>query len=321
MNEIIKKISEIGIVPVIKIDDVSKSVDLAKALCEGGLPCAEITFRTEAAAEAIKIFKTNFPEMIVGAGTVLTTEQVDIAVKSGAEFIVSPGLNPDIVKYCVDNNVTIIPGCSNASDIEQAIKYGLDVVKFFPAEISGGIKMIKALSAPYGNIRFMPSGGINENNINDYLKNEAIFACGGTWMIPQKAIDDNDFDTIKKLTETAVYKMLDFKLAHIGINFDNQFSAKDAANVFDKLFGFEANENTGSIFSHTYMELLKTPYLGTKGHIAISTNSVSRAKVYLEKKGVEFLEETKSFDEKGNLRLVYMKEEIGGFAIHLVQNK
>src|SRR5699024_9518534 len=148
------------------------SVDLAKALCEGGLPCAEITFRTEAAAEAIKIFKTNFPEMIVGAGTVLTTEQVDIAVKLGAEFIVSPGLNPDIVKYCVDNNVTIIPGCSNASDIEQAIKYGLDVVKFFPAEISGGIKMIKALSAPYGNIRFMPSGGINENNINDYLKNE-----------------------------------------------------------------------------------------------------------------------------------------------------
>ncbi len=321
MNELIRKISEIGIVPVIKIDDASKTVGLAKALCEGGLPCAEITFRTDAAVEAIKIFKNNFPEMIIGAGTILTIEQVKLAVAAGAEFIVSPGLNPDVVKYCVDNHIVIIPGCANASDIEQAIKYGLDVVKFFPAEPLGGIKMIKALSAPYSHMRFMPTGGINENNVNDYLKNDIIVACGGTWMIPQKSIHDNDFDTIKKLTKEAVYKMLGFQLAHIGINFDDSYAAKKAADVFDNLFGFEANENTGSIFAHTFMELLKTPYLGEKGHIAISTNSVCRAKAYLEKKGVAFLEDTAKLDENGNLKLIYMKDEIGGFAIHLVQNK
>ncbi|OYO90499.1 2-dehydro-3-deoxyphosphogluconate aldolase, partial [Lachnotalea glycerini] len=161
MNEILQKIQKIGIVPVIKLDDAKDAKPLAKALCDGGLPCAEVTFRTACAAEAIKIMTTDFPEMLVGAGTVLTIEQVDAAVTAGAKFIVSPGLNPKIVKYCVDKGIPVTPGTSNPSDIEQAIELGLDVVKFFPAEAAGGIYRIKANAAPFVNINTLPTGVLN----------------------------------------------------------------------------------------------------------------------------------------------------------------
>ncbi|MDD7300875.1 MAG: bifunctional 4-hydroxy-2-oxoglutarate aldolase/2-dehydro-3-deoxy-phosphogluconate aldolase, partial [Eubacteriales bacterium] len=182
MNEILKKIGLYGIVPVVKIDDVDKAVPLAKALCDGGLPVAEITFRTKCAAEAIKRITTEFPQMLVGAGTVLTTDQADEAVAAGAKFIVSPGLNPKVVAHCQKIGVPITPGCSNPSDIEAALELGLDVVKFFPAEAAGGLPMIKAMSAPYGNLKFMPTGGLNESNILDYLKFNKILACGGSYM-------------------------------------------------------------------------------------------------------------------------------------------
>ena len=160
MNAVLEQISKIGIVPVVKIDNAADALPLAKALCAGGLPCAEVTFRTSAAAEAIKIMTDNFPSMCVGAGTVLNAEQVDAAVAAGAKFIVSPGLNPRTVKYCVEKNIPITPGTSSPSDIEQAIELGLDVVKFFPAEQSGGLAKIKAMAAPYVNMKFMPTGGV-----------------------------------------------------------------------------------------------------------------------------------------------------------------
>ena len=165
MNEVLEKIQEIGIVPVVVLDDAKDAAPLAKALCEGGLPCAEVTFRTAAAEESIRIMSEQFPEMLVGAGTVLTTEQVDRAVAAGAKFIVSPGMNPRIVKYCVEKGILITPGCANPSDIEQALENGLDVVKFFPAEPAGGLKMIKAMAAPYTMVKFMPTGGISAKNL------------------------------------------------------------------------------------------------------------------------------------------------------------
>ena len=157
MNEVLEKIQEIGIVPVVVLDDAKDAAPLAKALCEGGLPCAEVTFRTAAAEESIRIMSEQFPEMLVGAGTVLTTEQVDRAVAAGAKFIVSPGMNPRIVKYCVEKGILITPGCANPSDIEQALENGLDVVKFFPAEPAGGLKMIKAMAAPYVGVKCQPA--------------------------------------------------------------------------------------------------------------------------------------------------------------------
>ena len=204
MNEVLEKIQEIGIVPVVVLDDAKDAAPLAKALCEGGLPCAEVTFRTAAAEESIRIMSEQFPEMLVGAGTVLTTEQVDRAVAAGAKFIVSPGMNPRIVKYCVEKGILITPGCANPSDIEQALENGLDVVKFFPAEPAGGLKMIKAMAAPYVGVKFMPTGGINQNNVRDYLAYDRILACGGSWMVKGDMVAAGEFDKIKELAKEAV---------------------------------------------------------------------------------------------------------------------
>ena len=321
MNTILEKISAYGIVPVIKIDDVKNAVPLAKALCDGGLPVAEVTFRTAAAEEAIKQIKSAMPDMLVGAGTVLTTEQVDKAVNAGAEFIVSPGLNPKIVKYCVDKNIPITPGCTNPSDIEQAIECGLEVVKFFPAEAAGGIKMIKAMSAPYVNMKFMPTGGIDAKNLNDYLSFNKIIACGGSWMVSEALINNGEFDKITTLTREAVNTMLGFELAHIGINSSSKNEANEVCSQFDKLFGFAKKEGNSSSFAGSFIEAMHTPYLGKDGHIAIRTNFIGRAIAYLGTLGIELIEDSKKFDDKGNLAAIYLKDEIGGFAVHLLQKK
>ena len=178
MNKVLEEIKKIGIVPVVVLDDAKDAEPLAKALCEGGLPCAEVTFRTEAAEESIHIISEKYPEMLVGAGTVLTTKQVDRAVAAGAKFIVSPGFNPKVVKYCIDRDIPVTPGTQTPSEMEQAIEMGLDVVKFFPAEPAGGLKMIKAVAAPYTMLQFMPTGGINLNNVEEYLEYDRILACG-----------------------------------------------------------------------------------------------------------------------------------------------
>ena len=204
MIKVLEDIQKLGIVPVVVIDDIKDAEPLAKALCDGGLPCAEVTFRTEAAEESIRIMAEKFPEMLIGAGTVLTTDQVDRAMAAGAKFIVSPGLNPRIVKYCVEKNIPITPGCSSASDIELALENGLEVVKFFPAEPAGGLTMIKALAAPYVGVKFMPTGGINPTNVKEYLKYDRILACGGSWMVKDDLVKAGDFAKITELTKEAV---------------------------------------------------------------------------------------------------------------------
>ena len=203
MNETLEKLGQYGIVPVVVLNDSKDAEPLADALCKGGLACAEVTFRTEAAAESIKIMSEKHPEMLVGAGTVLTVEQVDEAVAAGAKFIVSPGLNSEVVKYCLDKNIAITPGVVTPSEMELAIELGLNIVKFFPAEPSGGLSMIKAVSAPYTMLKFMPTGGINPGNVKEYLKSDKIFACGGSWMVKGDLVDAGDFDKIKELTKEA----------------------------------------------------------------------------------------------------------------------
>lgn len=319
MNEVLKQLSNMGIVPVIKINDKKNAASLAKALCNGGLSCAEVTFRTDACVDAIKEMKAACPNMIIGAGTVLKREQVDAAIDAGAQFIVSPGLNPDIVEYCIKKGITIIPGCSIASDIEQAIEYGLEVVKFFPAELSGGIKMIKALSAPYRNMKFFPTGGINASNIVEYLKCDSVVCCGGTWMVPENLIDEGKFDEIQCLVKEAVENMLGFQIGHVGINCNTEKEAHEVANAFDNIFGFAPNENPSSIFSSRYVETMKSPFLGTHGHIAIITNFMERAVIYLKNKGVIFNEKSAVHRPDGKLQAIYLQNEIGGFAVHLVR--
>ena len=320
MNAVLEKLSKIGIVPVVKIDRVEDAVPLAKALCAGGLPCAEVTFRTGAAAGAIKAMTESFPEMCVGAGSALNAAQVDAAVAAGAQFIVSPGLNPRTVQYCQEKQIPITPGTSSPSDIEQAIELGLEVVKFFPAEQSGGLAKIKAMAAPYVNMKFMPTGGINAKNLTTYLDFNKIIACGGSWMVPSDLINAGEWDKIEQITREAVQTMLGFELAHVGVNAENEEEAMKAANRFAFIFGMPAKAGNSSIFAGKALEVMKTPYLGKNGHIAVRTNYIERAVNYLQSVlGVEFAEETAKRDDKGALKAIYLKEEIGGFAVHLVQ--
>ena len=204
MNKILDELCGYHIIPVVVLNRAEDAKPLAKALCEGGLKCAEVTFRTDAAEESIRIMSSEYPDMMVGAGTVLTTEQVDRAVKAGAKFIVSPGFDPEIVDYCIKKDIPVVPGCMTPSEVAQGVKRGLEVLKFFPAEQAGGIAMIKAMSAPYTSVRFMPTGGINTKNLEQYLSFGKIAACGGSWMVKADLIDAGDFDKIRELTKEAV---------------------------------------------------------------------------------------------------------------------
>ena len=211
MNDVLKKIAEVGILPVVVLEDANDAKDLAKALIDGGLPCAEVTFRTDAAEESIKIMTKEYPEMLVGAGTVLSVEQVKRAVAAGAKFIVSPGFDEEVVMYCLENNIPVTPGTCTPSDVQNCYKLGLDVVKFFPAEPSGGIKMIKAIAAPYTMMKFIPTGGINENNMGDYLTYNRILAIGGSWMVKGDLVKNKEFDKIEAMTKEAVSKVKEIR--------------------------------------------------------------------------------------------------------------
>ena len=319
MNEVLTKIGKIGIVPVVALDRAEDALPLGKALMIGGIPCAEVTFRTAAAKESISIMTSNFPDMLVGAGTVLTCKQVDEAVAAGAKFIVSPGLNPEVVKYCVDKGIPVTPGVATPSEVEQAIGLGLDVVKFFPAEAAGGLPMIKAMSAPYTSMKFMPTGGINKDNIATYLAFNKVLACGGSFMVDKKLIAAGRFDEVTRLSREAVDAVLGFSLAHIGVNCETESEALEDADRFDLLFGFTKKDGNSSVFAGTVAEFMKTPYLGAKGHIAIGTTNVERAVFHLTLRGAKFDEDTAKYDPTGKLKAIYMTDEISGFAVHLVQ--
>ena len=318
MSDIIKELSRIGIVPVIKIDNAADAKPLAKALIDGGLPCAEVTFRTSCAKEAIATIAKEYPEMIVGAGTVLTKAQVDDAIEAGAKFIVSPGFNPEIIKYCLERGCPIIPGINNPSGIEAALELGLKTVKFFPAEQSGGLPMIKAMSAPYGGVTFMPTGGVSPANVNDYLAFNKIVCCGGSWMVKPEMIAAGDFDGITRLVREAVDTMLGFKLRHIGINPEGD-TAENAANTLGKIFSFTSRATSKSVFSNEQLEFMTAKGPGTHGHIAIETKNVDRAVYHLERRGVRFDYSTATYDDKGNMKFIYLADEINGFAYHLVK--
>ena len=321
MHTVLQDLGRIGIVPVIKIDDAKKAIPLAKALAAGGISCAELTFRTSQAEEAITLIKAHVPDMLVGAGTVLTTDQVDRAVGAGAQFIVSPGLNPKIVAYCIQKGIPIAPGCSNPSDIEQALEFGLDLVKFFPAEQAGGLNYIKAISAPYPTLKFMPTGGINAGNIAAYSTFEKIHACGGSWMVSPELVNAGDFDEITALSREAVQNMLGFTVAHIGINAGDAGKAMQAASLFTNLFGFPVKDGSSSVFSGDTVELVKTSAPGAHGHIAIATNSIYRAAAWLERNNRALDHANAKKDSKGNTIALYLKDDILGFAVHLLQKK
>ena len=321
MSDIFEQIEELGIIPVVKIENAKHALPLAKALKEGGLPVAEITFRTVAAEEAIEQIAEHMPDILLGAGTVLTTEQAQKAINAGAKFIVSPGLNPEVVRFCLDKDVPITPGVSNPTDIETALGLGLKVLKFFPAEAFGGLKTLKAMSAPYGMVKFIPTGGVNADNLNKYLAFNKVLACGGSWMVKAELIDSEDFAKITQLTNEAVTTMLGFDLGHIGINASDAKSSLDITARLAGMFNLPIKQGNSSNFVGTGIEVNKSLGLGKNGHIAIKTNSIPRAIAYLKRMDVEIDTGTAKGPEGGPVIAVYLKEEIGGFAIHLLQKK
>ncbi|MDR0401091.1 MAG: bifunctional 4-hydroxy-2-oxoglutarate aldolase/2-dehydro-3-deoxy-phosphogluconate aldolase [Treponema sp.] len=322
MQKVLEELGKIGIIPVIKIDDPAKAVPLARALIAGGIPCAEVTFRTAQGEEAIRRIAAEVPETLVGAGTVLTTDQVDRALSAGARFIVSPGYNPRVVDYCIEKGIPVTPGCSHPSDFERALEAGLEAVKFFPAEQSGGLDYIKAVAAPYTSLQFIPTGGINAANIGAYIAYDRILACGGTWMVGADLINAGDFARIAALSREAVLTMLGFTLAHIGINAGSGEEAKKGAALFNALFGFPVKDGNSSVFAGDYLELTKLPgAAGANGHIAVATNTVARAQAYLERQGVRFDPESVKKNAGGRINAVFARDEILGFAWHLLQKK
>jgi Entner-Doudoroff aldolase len=318
-EEFFSALGATGIVPVIVIQDVKDAVPLGKALCDGGLPCAEVTFRTAAAKESIATISRELPDMLVGAGTVLTTQQVDEALEAGAKFIVSPGLNPEVVTYCQSKNVPIIPGIATPSEIEQALALGLDVVKFFPAEQNGGIEKIKALAGPYTSLKFMPTGGVNAKNINDYLAFPRVVACGGTWMVPADKIAAGDWDAIVALTQQAVQTALGFEVLHVGVNAPGWSEGEAITNEFAALLGTGTRKTSKSYFAGSLIEVMTEGGKGTHGHIAFGVNHFDRAVAYLERKGYKLDESSVSRNAKGQRTFAYLTTEIGGFALHLNQ--
>lgn len=203
MTTLNEQLANLKVIPVIAINKAEDAIPLGRTLVENGMPCAEITFRTECAAEAIRAMRAEFPEMLIGAGTILTNEQVDQAIEAGVDFIVSPGFNPRTVQYCLDKGVAIVPGVNNPSLVEQAMEMGLRTLKFFPAEPSGGVGMLKALTAVYP-VKFMPTGGVSLGNVDEYLSIPSVLACGGTWMVPTKLIDEGKWDELGTLVRNAV---------------------------------------------------------------------------------------------------------------------
>ena len=320
-REFVDKMECAGIVPVIKLENVADAENLARALYKGGIRCAEVTFRAEGADKVIASMVRAFPDMLVGAGTVLTCEQVDKAIAAGAKFCVAPGLNPAVVKHCLGKNVPFVPGVANGSQIEQAIELGIDFVKFFPAEQAGGLAYIKAIAAPYSSVKFMPTGGINENNLNTYLAYKKIVCCGGSWIVPDKLVKERNWAAITELCEKAVNKMLDFSLAHVGINCDGEQEAVAHCNGFAEAFGWETKVGVSSVFAGNAVECMNTPYKGELGHIAVATDSVKRAVYQLKNRGIAIDEFTAKYDESGRMTAVYLKEQIGGFAVHLMERK
>ncbi|WP_314155400.1 bifunctional 4-hydroxy-2-oxoglutarate aldolase/2-dehydro-3-deoxy-phosphogluconate aldolase [Stomatobaculum longum] len=320
MDACIKELYRIGIVPVVALEDAADALPLGAALKKGGVSAIEVTFRTAAAADAIRLLTREMPELLVGAGTVLTKAQADAAIEAGAKFIVSPGFQPELVSYVLSKGVPMCPGTATPGEMEQAMALGLSAVKFFPAEQNGGAPMLKALSAPYRDLLFMPTGGVKLENLRTYLALDQVFACGGTWLATKDDIKAKAFDKITARTREAVKTMLNFRIKHVGINSKDEAEAKKTATLLCSIFDFDYNDTELSVFTGSAVEVMKFMGRGSLGHVAIGADNVDRAEYYLRQRGFSFDESTRRVDASGRTTFLYLKDEIGGFAFHLTKN-
>jgi 2-dehydro-3-deoxyphosphogluconate aldolase/(4S)-4-hydroxy-2-oxoglutarate aldolase len=303
----------------VNIEDPSTSQAVGQALIAGGLPIAEITFRTKAAAEAIKVLSAELPDLLVGAGTVLTIEQATAAASAGAKFIVSPGFNPKIVDFCLGKGLPVMPGVNSPSQIEAGLERGLSVLKYFPAEASGGLAALKAMAAPYGRtLKFIPTGGITISNLAEYLRFEQVLACGGTWLTRADLIALNRFDEITRLTKEAVDTVLGFSFGHCTWHVEHPIEGRKAAEALSFLFGFGMVDVTDGLLVADKIKFSWRPGPCNAGDLSILTNSIERAVAYLSKRGIAL----KSDPARGNydrMGAISLEAEVAGIAIHLIR--
>ena len=319
MNDMMKKLALTGVVPVVVVENAKDAVPLAKAMKKGGLPCYEVTFRTDAALDTITaIANLNDPEMLLGAGSVVTLQNCKDALSAGAKFIVSPGFNPKVVEYCVSHDIAVLPGCVTPTEIMAAMEFGLDTLKFFPAGIYGGLNAMKALSGPFPKIKFVPTGGVNAGNLSEYISAPFIRAVGGSWVCTKADIAAGNFDRITALCREAHETVLGYEVAHVGINAADKKESLGVCETLQKAFGLPLKEGHSSNFASGAFEVMNEPCLGKNGHIAIRTNSIDRAVADLKSKGFSPDPNTAKY-KGGKLCAVYLAEEIGGFAFHLLQ--
>ena len=319
MNPVVQRVYEIGIIPVIAFNSVDEALPLCKALMDGGLPAAEVTFRTACAEECIKKIHDELPDMLLGAGTVLTTDQAERAMAAGASFIVSPGFDPNVTKHVIDKCGIMMPGTCSPGEMQQAMNLGCEAIKFFPAEANGGVAILKNIGGALKTAKWMCTGGINAKNVNDYLAYPQIFAVGGTWMCKSDKIKAGAWDEITAMCREAVDTMLGLELGHIGINCADEAEAAKTAEVLGSLLSMAVKPGNSSIFvGKKEFEIMKKPGRGTHGHIAILTNNVDRAIYHLGMRGVKFDMDSKNVKD-GKTIAIYLADEVAGFAIHLVQ--
>lgn len=317
VNCVLEKINQIGIVPVVKITDRNQILPLAQSLAKAGIDCMEITFRSDFALEAIEMISNQMPDMLVGAGTVINCQQAKAAIEAGAKFLVSPGYDDELVAFALEQEVVILPGVTSASEIQKALKAGLNVLKFFPAESNGGYKRLKDFAGPFADVKFVPTGGINLNNMLDYLSLNNVLAIGGSFML--NGLESQDFDAVYSDSVMAIKKMLGYELIHIGIDNSSAKAARENALKLCELFNFPYYEKPKSHFASKGFEFLNSKGPGEKGHIAIYTPFIERALYQLNKKGIKALEETITRNKKSlKINFVYLDLELSGFAFHLI---
>ena len=316
--DVLSRMAAAGVVPVVVLDKAEDAVPTARAMIAGGIDVMEITFRTAAAADSIRAVAAEVPEMLVGAGTVINLEQCKLAVDCGAKFIVSPGYDEETVAWCVENNIPVTPGCVTPTEIMMAKKHDLKVLKFFPANVYGGLKALKSLSGPFPGTKFIPTGGVSNENLAEFISSPIIHAVGGSWTVPKKEINEGNFAKVTELCSEARKVLLGFEILHVGINCDDADTAMEVAEKFQEAFGFTVKPGNSSNFAGTAIEVMKSKFLGAKGHIAIRTNKIEAAIAELEKHGFTVDMSTAKY-KADRLTVVYLKDEFGGFAVHLSQ--
>ena len=316
--DVLKAISDIGVIPVIKIEDLETALPLANALREGGINTIEVTARNDLAFRAIEKIRKAFPDMLVGAGTITSADKANEAISVGARYIVSPGFNLKTVCYCQEHGLPIVPGCVTPTEIEAAMEAGLSTLKFFPSEDNGGVKTMKNLSGPFGGVKFVPTGGIDFSNMGAYLQWGFIAAVGGSFMAPADLIRQHNWAAITANCRRAIQLALGFELAHVGLNHDTEEEAVANAVLMDERFLLGTKVGGRSTFAGKAVEFMHTQFYGAKGHIGYLTNSVERAKAFFESRDIAIREESIRYDQNGKMTVLYLKDEIGGFALHVV---